>query len=163
MLEFFPNDSCQHYISLLQENINRMASNSSNCKTWLITLVSAIFAISASKENVVMYIWMAYIPTILFYFIDCFYLGVERRFRRIEKRFIALVTKDESALKSECQPHGVATAMYQFLLPKEHKDKHNQLCQTVRAMWSWSTTPFYGCITIIIFYVQNNFSFCFWQ
>ncbi len=139
-----------------------MASNSSNCKTWLITLITAIFAISASKGDMVMYIWMAYIPTALFFFIDCFYLGTERRFRRIEKRFIALVTKEENTLMHECQPHDVVAAMYQFSLPKEHKDKHNLFFQTVRAMWSLSTTPFYGCVVVIIFYVQHNFSFCIW-
>ena len=35
----------RHYISLLQENINRMAGNSANCKGWLLTLVSAITAL----------------------------------------------------------------------------------------------------------------------
>ena len=70
MDEFFPNDSCQHYISLLQDNINRMAANSSSCKTWMITLVAAIFAVGASKGDIVSNIWMAYIPTVLFYFLD---------------------------------------------------------------------------------------------
>lgn len=160
MNEFFPNDSCQHYISLLQENISRMSANSSNCKTWMITLVAAIFAIGASKGDIVSNIWMAYIPTVLFYFLDCFYLGVERRFRRIERRFLALVTKDEVALETECQPHDVHKAMYQFSLPKGHHDKHNQFCQTIRAILFWSTTPFYGCVAVIIFYVQHDFSFC---
>lgn len=158
MIEF--NETHQHYISLLQDNINRMASNSSNCKTWLITLISAIFAISASKGDFVTYIWMAYIPTALFYFLDCFYLGVERRFRRIESRFVALVTQDSEALSHECQPHDIDKAVYKFSLPQGHEDKHNQFCQTIKAMWSWSTTPFYGCIFSIIFYVQHNFSFC---
>ena len=158
MKEF--NDTCQHYISLLQDNINRMASNCSNCKTWLITLIAAFFAISASKGDIVTYIWMAYIPTALFFFLDCFYLGVERRFRRIESRFVALVIQDEEALKNECLPHDIDSALYKYSLPNAHKDKQNQFCQTIRAMWSWSTTPFYVCVAAIIFYVPHNFSFC---
>ena len=157
------NDTYLHYISLLQDNINRMASNSSNCKTWLITLIAAIFAVSASKGDIVTYIWMAYIPTGLFFFLDCFYLGIERRFRRIERRFIVIVTKDEEALKNECKPYDIDKSIYKFSLPNGHKDKHNQFCQTVRAMWSWSTTPFYSCIFVIIFYVQHNFLYCFYQ
>ena len=51
MDEFFPNDSCQHYISLLQDNINRMAANSSSCKTWMITLVAAIFAVGLIPKD----------------------------------------------------------------------------------------------------------------
>lgn len=158
MTEF--NGTCQHYISLLQDNINRMASNSSNCKTWLITLIAAIFAISASKGDIVTYIWMAYIPITLFYFLDCFYLGAERRFRRIERRFVALVTQDVEALRHECQPHDIDKSIYKFSLPKGHEDKHNHFFQTIKAVWSWSTTPFYGCILAIIFFVQHNFSFC---
>lgn len=150
----------QHYISLLQDNINRMASNSSNCKTWLITLISAMFAITASKGDFVTNIWMAYVPTILFFFLDCFYLGLERRFRRIEKRFVALITQDVEALKYECEPHDIDKAIYKFSLPNGHEDEHNPLCQTIKAMWSWSTTPFYGCILAIIFYVQHDFSLC---
>lgn len=161
MKEF--NDTCQHYISLLQDNINRMASNSSNCKTWLITLIAAIFAISASKGDIVTYIWMAYIPTVLFFILDCFYLGMERRFRKIERRFVTLVIQDEEALKSECMPHDPDTALYQFSLPSYHKDNHNQFCQTICAMKSWSTTPFYVCVAAIIFYIQHNFSFCIFQ
>ena len=157
------NDTCQHYISLLQDNINRMASNCSNCKTWLITLVAAIFAISASKGDIITYIWMAYIPTGLFYFLDCFYLGEERRFRSVEKRFIAIVTKDEKALKNECLPHDVSSSLYKFSLPNGHNNKHNQLMQTIKAILSWSTTPFYGCIFAIIFYIQHNYSFCIYQ
>lgn len=155
------NDTCLHYISLLQDNINRMASNSSNCKTWLITLIAAIFAVSASKGDIVTYIWMAYIPTGLFFFLDCFYLGVERRFRSIERRFVAIVAKDEETLRCECKPHDIDKAIYKFSLPEGHKDKHNQFCQTVCAMCSWSTSPFYGCVFVIIFYVQHDFSFCF--
>lgn len=116
MKEF--NDTCQHYISLLQDNINRMASNSSNCKTWLITLIAAIFAISASKGDIVTYIWMAYIPTALFFFLDCFYLGAECRFRRIERRFVALVIQDEEALKNECLPHDIDISSLYLKLTK---------------------------------------------
>ena len=160
MTEFFPNDSCQHYVSLLQENINRMASNSSNCKTWLITIIAAILAMSASKGDIAVYIWTAYIPTLLFFFLDCFYLGIERRFRRVEKRFISIVTNDRDALRNECKPHDANGAMYQFSLPDGHKDKHNQLVLTIKAMWSWSTTPFYVCIALIIFYIQHHFPVC---
>lgn len=160
MTQFFPNDSCQHYISLLQENITRMASNSANCKTWLVTLLAAICAITDSKGDVVKFIRMAYILTFLFYFLDCFYLGIERRLRRVEKRFIALVTQDIKALKNECQPHDIHQAMYQFSLPEGHKNKHSQLVQTLCAMWSWSTTPFYGCVFGFIFCFQHGDSFC---
>lgn len=160
---FFPQPECEHYISLLQENITRMATNSSNCKTWFITLIAAIFAIGASKDQIADVIWLAYIPTLMFFLLDCFYLGIERRLRRVEKRFITLVTKDPAALKDECQPHEIKKAMYKFALPDGHKDKQGQLSLMIGAMLSWSTTPFYLCVALIILYVQHGFSFCFCQ
>ena len=40
----------QTYLTLLQGIINRFAANSSNCKTWCVTLVSAIVVFSADKK-----------------------------------------------------------------------------------------------------------------
>lgn len=39
----------QSYLGILQRVINRMAANSSACKTWCIALVSAIVVITADK------------------------------------------------------------------------------------------------------------------
>ena len=50
MNELF-TETDRHYISLLQENINRMAANSANCKTWLVTLVTAIIALQLTSNE----------------------------------------------------------------------------------------------------------------
>lgn len=36
------NDDDRLYLQMMQENIARMAGNSANCKTWLVTLVAAM-------------------------------------------------------------------------------------------------------------------------
>ena len=84
----FEKESVRHYISLLQENINRMASNCTNCKTWLITIVSALCALQLANDSIKGYLWIALIPTALFLVLDAYYLGQEKRFRDIEADFV---------------------------------------------------------------------------
>ena len=88
MDKVFEKESTRHYISLLQENINRMASNCTTCKTWLITIVSALCALQLANNTIKGYLWIALIPTVLFLVLDAYYLGQEKRFRDIEADFV---------------------------------------------------------------------------
>lgn len=88
METLFDKESVRHYISLLQENITRMASNCTSCKTWLITIVSALCALQLANDAFKGYLWIALIPTILFFVLDAYYLGQEKRFRDIEASFV---------------------------------------------------------------------------
>ena len=91
------DENDRHYISLLQDNINRMASNSSNCKTWLITLVAAITALQLTTEDLRNILWIAVVLVVLFYLVDSYYLSLERKFIELEKEFVALCkTKEEN-------------------------------------------------------------------
>ena len=76
----FESGAVQSYLVILQGVINRMASNSAGCKTWCITIVSAIVVIIADKSNPV-YVWVSLVPILLFLFLDSYYLGLEQRFR----------------------------------------------------------------------------------
>ena len=77
----------QSYLSILQAIVSRMATNSANCKTWCVTLVSAILVIIAEKGKAD-YIWITLIPVLLFFFLDAYYLSLERDFRSLYNRFI---------------------------------------------------------------------------
>jgi hypothetical protein len=83
----FESDAVQNYLNILQGVIARMASNSANCKTWCITLSSAILVVIADK-NKPNYAWIALIPIILFFLLDAYYLAQERSFRAIYNKFI---------------------------------------------------------------------------
>ena len=72
------NEDDRHYISLLQESINRMASNSANCKTWLISLVAAIAALQLAKSDLRAILWVAVGLVLLFYLLDSIYLRIEK-------------------------------------------------------------------------------------
>ena len=79
--------SVQSYLTILQSVISRMATNSSSCKTWCISLVSAIIVIVADKGKP-NYVWISVVPIILFLFLDSYYLSLERQFRTVYNDFI---------------------------------------------------------------------------
>lgn len=75
------------YLSILQGVISRMATNSASCKSWCITLVSAIIVVLINKDQS-LFILIALLPTILFFFLDSYYLAAERGFRDRYNKFI---------------------------------------------------------------------------
>lgn len=83
----FESPSVQSYLTILQSVIARMASNSASCKTWCVTLVSAILVVVADKAKP-NYVWIAAIPVLLFFALDAYYLGLERLFRDRYNGFI---------------------------------------------------------------------------
>lgn len=68
------------HLEFIQGAINRMASNLFLLKGWAITLIAALFALSAKDSNSA-YFLIAYIPAILFWGLDGYFLAQERRFR----------------------------------------------------------------------------------
>ena len=70
------------HLEMIQGIINRMASNSFSLKGWAVTLVAGIFVL-ASKDTDKMYFLIAYIPVIVFWFLDSYYLLQERLFRSL--------------------------------------------------------------------------------
>lgn len=82
----------QTHLGILQDIIQRMASNSSACKAWCVTLVSAILVIVADKGKPE-YAWIAMFPTIVFAFLDAYYLALEKAFRNSYNDFISKLHK----------------------------------------------------------------------
>jgi len=88
MSEFDANSASVHkYLDLLQGVINRMAANCTGCKTWCLTLVSATVAIIADKSKPE-YVWIAFVPLVLFCCLDAYYLALERSFRNRYNAFV---------------------------------------------------------------------------
>lgn len=59
-----------------------MSANSFMLKGWAVTLVAGIFALS-SKDSNSMYVLLAYAPVILFWFLDAYYLMIERQYKNL--------------------------------------------------------------------------------
>lgn len=74
----------EKHLEFLQNNITRMNQCSFQMKGWAITIVSALIAlyVSTVSENCTgntMYIFVAIAPTVLFWFLDAFYLSKEHK------------------------------------------------------------------------------------
>ena len=70
------------HLEFIQSIINRMANHSFLMKGWAITLVAALFAL-ASKDANKKYIVIAFLPVIIFWILDGYFLSRERLFRRL--------------------------------------------------------------------------------
>lgn len=78
---FFMERKLKH-LEFIQEAIYRMASNSFMLKGWAVTLVVALFALSAKDSNHD-YIWIVYFPVVIFWILDGYFLSQEKLFRSL--------------------------------------------------------------------------------
>ena len=151
ILKIKENSAIQAHINMMQGIINRMAANSANCKTWLITILAAIFVLVVDDKICSDKIWIAYIPTGLFFFLDCFYLGLERSFIKKQNVFIKKINQgddiaiDVFALKTE------EYATFYKKVVANAKNFINQFLYTIRSVGSFSIFPFYGIICLLIY------------
>ena len=70
------------HLEFIQTVITRMNQNSFQIKGWMITIVSALLALYASSGKQI-YILVAIVPTVIFWFLDTYYLQQERKFRGV--------------------------------------------------------------------------------
>jgi hypothetical protein len=70
------------YLEMIQSVINRMASNSFLLKGWSVTLVTGILSLTGNKDEM-NYFLLVYIPIIVFWLLDAYYLQLERKYRRL--------------------------------------------------------------------------------
>jgi len=77
----------QGHLHTIQTVIQRMASNSTSCKAWCVTVVSAVLVIVADKGKP-QYALIALIPNLLFFALDTYYLTLEKMFRESYNAFI---------------------------------------------------------------------------
>src|SRR5690606_3617782 len=73
-------DSKLKHLEFIQGVINRLSTNSFLLKGWSVVLISALFALSASSSNAG-FVMLAYIPAIVFWGLDGYFLGLERAYR----------------------------------------------------------------------------------
>jgi len=66
-------------VDIIQDIIKRMAFNSFMIKGWTITLVAVSLLLRGSKYQV----FIAYIPLLIFWFLDAYFLWQERLYRRL--------------------------------------------------------------------------------
>ena len=80
--------SIQTHLGIIQNVIQRMATNSTNCKAWCVTLVAAVLVIIADKGKPD-YAWIALLPPVVFLALYAYYLAVEKGFRDSYNQFVS--------------------------------------------------------------------------
>ena len=69
-------------LEMIQGIINRMGGNSFALKGWSVTLVAALITLSR-KDADKMYFLVVYLPIIIFWTLDAYYLQLERKYIKL--------------------------------------------------------------------------------
>ncbi|EOB6396903.1 hypothetical protein ACHELZ_002368 [Vibrio vulnificus] len=76
------NDAELKHLEFVQNVVTRMNSNSFQIKNWSITVFTALFALYGSNTNS-FFLFIAALPTLVFWMLDAYYLQQERKFRGV--------------------------------------------------------------------------------
>ena len=116
-------------IDLIQAVIKRMASNSFLIKGWTVTLVVATLLLKGEGAHPA----IAFIPLLIFWLLDAFYLRTERMYRELH---IWVVANRES------------TDDHLFCL--DAKRFESQVAGIIRTMFSFTLGWFYGALAFLL-------------
>jgi hypothetical protein len=126
------------YMDLLQANIQRMSALSNGCKTWCVTLTAALLVLGL-QDKVPAVFYVLLLPVAMFYFLDCYYLTVERRFVGLFKEFA-----DKARVAQVRQSDLYVMDIRQGL--------RSRLALILRiALLSFATLPFYAIVLLAVF------------
>ena len=75
------NEKKLKHLEFIQGVINRLGNNSFLVKSWCVTIVAALAALSSGTKD--QYIIIAYFPVFVFWLLDSYYLWQERLFREL--------------------------------------------------------------------------------
>lgn len=141
----FKEEDVRQHLTMQHDIINRMSNNSSNCKTWLITIVAALIALQISQDTIHNYGWLMVFVCCMFWYLDAFYLALERLHRHNEDTFVSELNKDDSNISL-------------FIFNFSTKQAGNGFFYTLKAMWSLSCFPFYliPIVLIVVFILRGN-------
>ena len=124
------------HLEMLQAIISRMARNSFFLKGWNVVLVSAIFALASTESNSVL-VFLAYLPAMVFWLLDGFFLRQERLFRKLYDK-VRVMTEDDidfsmntATLESEVPSWFRVAFSRPFTLPLFH----GAILVTITAVW----------------------------
>lgn len=148
------------YLQMMQENITRMAGNSANAKTWLITIVTGFFAIGCSIKDLDWWLLLAIIPIVVFWYIDAYYLSLERALRNREQIYINILNSLERTgdnLIDEKQN----TLLFDFRpLFMDNDDDDRKLKKTKCMMLNKSVYPVYLIMLFLIIVATVVINMC---
>lgn len=102
------------HLEFIQNIITRMNSNSFQLKGLVITIVSALLAVYASNKNQE-FILIAIAPSVLFWFLDTYYLQQERKFRGLYNDVSGVSENPKDITPFEMRPDKYTGGKYLYL------------------------------------------------
>ena len=150
------NDDDRQYLQMMQGNIERMAANSANCKTWMVTIVSAMTALQCSIDALNGWILLGVLPIVLFWYLDVYYLHLERGMRNRETVFMNILKSGNL----DGYGHALFDLKPYMVKKKDLTDemKRQGLVATNDRWLTKSVIPFYGmtlAVVVIVYVVLN--------
>lgn len=134
------NEERIKHLDFIQNIITRMNTNSFQIKEWTVVLVSAMLALYVSTKNNC-FILLGILPSLLFWFLDTYYLTQERKFRGLYND-VAGTTEDPKEIKLfEMRPDLYVDGKYSYW----------------NVFRSETIENFYGSITIILICLYTYF------
>ena len=116
-------------IELIQDIIKRMAFNSFMIKGWAITLVVVALLLKGTNYQV----WIAFIPLLVFWFLDAYFLWQERLYRKLYEWVV------NNRLNTD-----------EYLFDRNAYRFKDTVQSRIRIMFSITLGWFYGSIAILV-------------
>lgn len=120
------------HLKMIESIIERMARNSFQLKGWAMTLVTLVGALSANDADK-RFIILAFIPIVVFWLLDSFYLQQERKYEALYRETTAKNEKDTS--------FNLNTRLVKYT-----DDEAKRIC-FCRCIFSFCEVLFYGALT----------------
>ncbi len=124
-------------IDITQDVIRRMAQNSFHIKTWTVTLVAATLLLRGGGAQV----FIAFIPLFVFWYLDAYFLRLERVYRKIYETII----RDQP----ESVPEALNMDPRQFMKNSGAQADKNAVASEWKIMLSKTLLIFYGAIFLM--------------
>ncbi len=116
-------------VDVIQDIIKRMAFNSFLIKGWAVTLVVVTLLLKGTRHQ----IWLAFVPLLVFWFLDAYFLWQERMYRKLYAWVI------NNRLKTD--EHLLDMNAYRF---------RDEVQSRFRIMFSVTLGWFYGTIAVLV-------------
>ena len=121
------------HLSIVQGTIGRMAGSSTSCKIQCVVLVTGIIVLTAQTDTTA-YVLIGLLPTVLFLFLDAYYLALEQGFRQSYDAFVSKL-------------HSGQTCVNDLFVVRPARPAGAQMLVSMRSTAVW---PFYLMLAIAV-------------
>ena len=126
-------------IDLIQACINRMAGNSFLIKGWMISLVTVILGLAPQSEDMRVRCVLLLLATVCFWYLDAFYLRLERLYR-MKYEWVIQHREETLSNKYDLNPENADMWL----------DGRKAPPKAWRLMFTKSLLPLYGAVFVTI-------------